>query len=267
MNLGTSTRSSRHAARAPLLLLHGFMGAPMSWSAVAMALTHPGPVLTPVLPGHGRPPRPVPATFWDAVDQLAADLAEPAFVVGYSLGGRLGLGLACRHPRRVRGLIAVGAHPGLRAESERDARVRWEDAQALALEARGLSRFIDAWEQLPLFASQSALPLPVRAAQRRIREAHDANALARVLTVLGTGNMPPLALEATRVPVTLVTGEHDVKLASAARELTAIAPQISHQTVPAVGHNPLLEAPLLLGRLIDERLTAWSKARTQETHA
>jgi 2-succinyl-6-hydroxy-2,4-cyclohexadiene-1-carboxylate synthase len=243
------------------------MGAPASFSALLAALQHQGAVAATVLPGHGQPARTVPADFWAAVDELADELSEPAFVVGYSLGGRLALGLACRHPRRVRGVIAIGANPGLLTPQERVARVAWEDELAHHLEAAGLPAFLDAWEKLPLFASQAELPPEVRAAQRRIREAHDCRALAQVLRVLGTGHMPTLELPRAVVPILLVTGEHDTKLESASRALVQLTPRIAHRSIPGAGHNPVLETPDLIARIIDDQLLAWSETRTLENHA
>lgn len=246
----------------PLWLLHGFLGAPESWQRLRAELRYPGLVRVPCLFGHGLPPREVPADFDRAVDALAAEIREPAFVVGYSLGGRLALGLACRHPERVRGVIAIGAHPGLATAEERAARRAWEDELALRLETESLASFVDAWEKLPLFASQTRLPEAVLAAQRATRLAHDPRALGRALSALGTGRMPELPLERAEVPVLLLTGEHDDKLAAAARA----RPGVPERRIPGAGHNPLLETPSLLARVLDRELAAWSVTNTLENH-
>ncbi len=245
-----------------LVLLHGFLGAPASWASVVESLAHRYVVRAPWLFGHGRPPRAVPEGFWQAIDELAAELTEPVYLAGYSLGGRLALGLACRHPRRVRGVIAVGAHLGLDSIAERHERTTWEAEQVAKLEGSGLPSFVDAWEKLPLFASQAAVPGPRLAAQRAVRLSHDPAELARVLVALGTGRMPRLEPEHAGVPVLLVTGEYDHKLAAVARA----RPRLRHASIPGAGHNPLLEAPRALGRLIDEQLRDWSATRTQENH-
>lgn len=247
---------------APLWLLHGFLGAPGSWERVRGSLRYPGPVRVPYLFGHGLPPREVPPDFGRAVDALATEILEPAFVVGYSLGGRLALGLACRYPERVRGVIAIGAHPGIATAEERAARRAWEDELVVHLESGSLASFVDAWEKLPLFASQARLPETVLAAQRATRLAHDPRALARALSALGTGRMPPLPLERAGLPILLLTGERDEKLAAAARA----CPGLPHLRVPGAGHNPLLETPSLLARMLDRELEAWSVTKTLENH-
>lgn len=264
MNDRALIRAARDAAVPPLVLLHGFMGAPASWSGVVGALEHGGPVHAPLLPGHGRPPRPLPRDFADAVDRLIAGLPRQFYLVGYSLGGRLGMAIACNYPERCLGLVAVGAHPGMRTRSERTVRVRWEDERARVLQARGLPAFVDAWEAMPLFASQAALSNEVRGAQRRIRESHDAGALSQVLRVLGTGRMPELDLEHSCVPIVAVTGQRDPHAAAVAQ--FAKLRGVRHVTLKGVGHNPLLEAPGPLARLIDECCGVSSEVRTLENH-
>src|SRR5688500_12620479 len=94
---------------APLLLLHGFSGLGVGWSELVAGLGAHGPILAPDLPGHGTCPPPAPDADLDqAADALADQLTEPCDVVGYSLGGRLALHLATRHPACVGRLVLIG---------------------------------------------------------------------------------------------------------------------------------------------------------------
>ena len=103
----------------PLLMLHGFAGSPRSWDAVLADAQLGRRPVTPHLPGHGDAPT-IAGGFDAVVDHLAAALdPEPHGVVGYSLGARLALGLAVRHPRRVERLLLVGVNPGLDDEGFR----------------------------------------------------------------------------------------------------------------------------------------------------
>ncbi len=99
-----------HGTGRPLVLLHGaFMSA-----TVYPALAEGRQVIAVDLQGHGRTAdidRPL------AYDQMADDTAallkqleiEQTDVFGYSLGGKVGLALAIRHPELVRRLAIFGA--------------------------------------------------------------------------------------------------------------------------------------------------------------
>src|SRR5688572_17908736 len=105
------------------VLLHGFTGAPSSWRAIAAGLV---PCLIPALPGHAGAST-VPT--WDeAVDVLARIVSRARFdgahLVGYSLGGRLALGLAARRPELFSAVTLIGAQPGLADPAERAERAR-----------------------------------------------------------------------------------------------------------------------------------------------
>ncbi|MEJ7732454.1 MAG: hypothetical protein WKG00_25020 [Polyangiaceae bacterium] len=155
------------------------------------------------------------------------------------------------------GVVLVGAHPGLRGSAERAARAAEDDARAVELVDAGLPAFLAAWEQLPLFATQRALPEAVRSAQRAARLAHQARALAESLRVLGLGRMPPRwdALASARARVCLVVGARDDRF-------LALATQVAAETgaatcrVAGAGHNVALEAPALLAEEIRARIAS-----------
>ena len=144
---------------APLVLLHGFLGAPAAWDLVVRFVEPAFPVHAIALPGHG--PRPwVPgmgeipegerslrgraaSSSWDeAIDAFAERLPARAHVVGYSMGARIALGLAARHPARVASLVLVGVDPGLLDDTERRARRAWEEDLARDLEHGYLPAFV-----------------------------------------------------------------------------------------------------------------------------
>lgn len=246
-----------------IFLLHGFTGAPASFEALQPLLPGPSHAL-PVL-GHGAP-GPSAVSFVDEVDRLAAAIAEasvpphpPRWVVGYSLGGRLALGLACRHPRLLAGVVAVGAHPGLADPLLREERRASDEALAQGILTDGVPGFVDRWQGLPLFASQRALPAPLLAGQRRLRLSHSASGLAWSLRVLGLGAMRDLrpGLARTTVPVHLVTGARDGKFTAIAEGLSCTA---SHLVVEGAGHNVLLEKPHALAAAIGSILNAAAEA-------
>lgn len=227
----------------PLVLLHGFLGAPAAWNAVLAALPRHGPVWCPWLPGHG-PAAPSPPTWGETVQALAAMLPEGAVLAGYSLGARLALAATLQRPGRARATLLVGGHVGPAGAAERSERAALDAERAAALRGGGLAAFVDAWEALPLFATQRALPPETQAAQRAGRLAHDPQALAWAFEVAGLACMPDLrpGVTAAQQPLRFLTGAMDTRFAALGASLEH-PPWVRHHSVPGAGHNLLLEAP------------------------
>ncbi len=245
-----------------LVLLHGFTGHATSWDRVASLLPADRRVFRPCLFGHDPALRGVHVErFEDEVDRIAeavrAERLEGATVAGYSMGGRVALGLLVRHPDLFKAAVVVGANPGLADEAARRERIAWEERWAAALERDGIEAFVAAWERLPLFATQRRLSDAVHETHRARRLAHDPRGLAAALRVLGLGRMPLLLPELARVriPVRLVVGALDGKLVGLAR---AMAERLSHAEVRLVedaGHDLLLERPRAVAAALTEGTT------------
>jgi 2-succinyl-6-hydroxy-2,4-cyclohexadiene-1-carboxylate synthase len=211
--------------------------------------------LVPALVGHtGSTAGPEVLRFEDEVDRLAA-LASDAnalHVVGYSLGARLALGLALRHPARVARLTLVSAHPGLATEAERATRRASDAAWCELLETRGLAAFAEAWAAQPLWASQARLSDVQRAKKQKERLEQDPAGLARSLRVTGLAEMPCYlpALAEIRVPTDVLAGALDQKFASLARTLANHITRSRLEIVPDAGHDLLLERPDFITEVI-----------------
>lgn len=104
----------------PILLLHGLMGRATTWWPHAGWLTRYGRVLAIDARAHGRSPHRGPS--WrtpDFVADAAAVLREhgPGVVVGHSMGGLHGLGVAAEHPELVTGLVVEDMAVDLRGRT------------------------------------------------------------------------------------------------------------------------------------------------------
>jgi 2-succinyl-6-hydroxy-2,4-cyclohexadiene-1-carboxylate synthase len=247
------------------VLLHGFAGSPASWDDTLAELRAELPPMVPSLCGHGPgaagPPGAASCAgdFAAEVERLAMRVAavprapgERRLVAGYSLGGRLALGLALEHEELFDAAVLVSAHPGLDDEAERAERRAADERWAAMLEREGIGAFVDAWEAQPVFAGQERLPASVLERQRRDRLAHDARALAGAMRALSLGGMPCYGrrLAAISLPVWWVTGERDSKFGALAAAVAAGRPPARVEVLAGCGHNPLLEAPAELARLL-----------------
>lgn len=241
------------------VLLHGFLGLPESWNEIAGGIADARRVVRPTLFGHG--PRAwsldeAPATFEDEVDRLARELDQErvsrAHLVGYSMGARVALVLALRHPHLVSRLTLVSGHAGLHDEAERRERALADDRLASELRQDGLPAFVRRWEALPLFATQDRLPPAVRARHRARRLSHREPVVARALEILSPGRMPLVTprLGELPVPVSLVVGALDPKFVGIARAIAPLFPSARVHVIDDAGHDPCLERPREIASLI-----------------
>jgi 2-succinyl-6-hydroxy-2,4-cyclohexadiene-1-carboxylate synthase len=251
------------------VLLHGFSGSAADWGdPVVGCLAAAGIVARALdLPGHGRHAgASEPSLFaldpvCDAIGvaasgkrdapgaghgtQGAARKTSPSTLIGYSMGGRIALHYAVRHPEGVTRLVLESASPGIEGDFERSARREADAALADRIEALGVERFVDEWEQLPLFASRQTLPERDRALVRTRRLTNDAASLAAALRGLGTGSLPSLwdNLSDLYVPTLIVVGELDAKFVDVGERMAAALPLGQLAIVPGAGHAVHREDP------------------------
>lgn len=242
-----------------VLLLHGFMGSGRSWKEIVAALGDAFDVMTVDLPGHGATTTPwMPSRA--SVEETAADIAGliadlgigPFAVVGYSLGARIALRLACAHRSVVRALVLESPSAGIPGDVERAARRTADEALAARLERDGLEAFVDSWEAQPLFASQADLPETVRAFIRSERLANDARGLAMSLRGAGQGAMEPLgeSLFSVVAPTLVIAGALDPVGRSRAEGVARGIPGARLAIVPDAGHRVHLERPAVFTHLL-----------------
>jgi 2-succinyl-6-hydroxy-2,4-cyclohexadiene-1-carboxylate synthase len=237
---------------APLLLLHGFTGSSANWDPLLPLFGARHSVIGVDILGHGRsasPPDPQRYTML----QVAADLIalldewhiEQTAVLGYSMGGRLALYLACTYPERFSQLILESSSPGLATEAERAARRQSDEALAEWIEANGIEAFVDRWETLPLWASQEQLSEEVRARLRQQRLQNSPLGLANSLRGMGTGAQPSLweKLPALTLPTLLIAGELDEKFVAINQKMVERLPNGRLHRIPHAGHTTHLERP------------------------
>ncbi|MEV0156017.1 alpha/beta fold hydrolase [Micromonospora sp. NPDC050686] len=103
-----------HGQGRPMILLHGGLGSGEMFAPILPTLAGRHQVILPDLQGHGRTAdvdRPLDlALMADDIAALIDHLGlEKPDVVGYSLGGGVGLQLAVRHPEKVGRLVSASA--------------------------------------------------------------------------------------------------------------------------------------------------------------
>ncbi|MEQ8839902.1 MAG: 2-succinyl-6-hydroxy-2,4-cyclohexadiene-1-carboxylate synthase [Acidimicrobiales bacterium] len=248
---GVELRVELHGGGAPVVLLHGFTGDASTMDVLASRLAIDRRVIVPDLIGHGGSTGPRGA---HGVDEMAGQIVEmmaalgepaPFDLLGYSMGGRVALTLACRHPGQVASLTLIGASAGLATEDERATRREADEKLAATLQQDGLDSFVDAWMANPLFATQTRLGTDFLAGARAQRLRNSSAGLARSLRAAGTGTMRPLhdLLARCHVPTALVVGADDEKFRVIAADLGTRLPAATVAVIDDAGHAAHLEQP------------------------
>ena len=196
-------------------------------------------------PGHGAWSG-LRANLDAGADQLAEAGGHGCWV-GYSMGARLCLHIALRHPDVVERLVLLSATGGIDSATDRAARRASDEQLAESIERDGVGPFLDRWLALPMFAD-----VPDDRADRLL---NTAAGLASSLRLAGTGTQQPLfaRLGALTMPVLVLAGAKDAKFVDAGRRLAAaIGASAEFVTIADAGHAAHLERPNDFAQLVHE---------------
>ena len=110
LDLHTTTYGERGSR---ILFLHGLFGQGRNWTQIAKAFTDRHRVTLVDLPHHGRSPWQDEFDYLAVADDVAAllDQGDPVALVGHSMGGKVAMLVALRHPELVARLCVVDISP------------------------------------------------------------------------------------------------------------------------------------------------------------
>ena len=96
-----------------LVFCHGLFGQGRNWTAIGKKFTHDHAVLLVDLPNHGQSPWTDAVDLVADADRLASQLQGhgPVTLVGHSMGGKVAMLTALRHPELVERLVVVDIAP------------------------------------------------------------------------------------------------------------------------------------------------------------
>lgn len=254
--------ASRSDAPRDTVWLHGFTQTARSWLPLLSTPTlsnRPGRRFRVDLPGHGASPVATGNLEHSAHAVLHA-VTEHGFehgvLIGYSLGGRIALHAALARPSLWRGVVLIGATPGLHDAAARTQRQADDERLAQALEHEGVDTFVDRWLAQPLFATLAATPDDI--AERR---RNTAAGLASSLRWCGTGTQHDLRprLGELMMPALILAGAHDTKFVATGREMASgWGGDATFAEVPHAGHAAHLEQRETTADIIGQWLTELS---------
>ncbi|PWN07001.1 2-succinyl-6-hydroxy-2,4-cyclohexadiene-1-carboxylate synthase [Rhodohalobacter mucosus] len=247
--IGYNLDYRHHDSRLPvLLMMHGFMGSGAAFRQFAERLSnHCNPLLID-LAGHGHTKTPAKTELFKTsrqVSQLRSVLSrfrfEKLIGYGYSMGGRLLIQLAVKHPGLFSGLFIESSHCGLESEKQRALRRQKDEERARSIET-DFQSFVDRWLDLPLF---SQTPDHQKEVYRTIMLAQDPALLACSLRGFGTGSMPSVCdqLQRLRSPLYLMAGEQDRKYVHRMSAMSKNCNDCSLHIVQKAGHRAHADCP------------------------
>lgn len=245
-----------------VLMLHGFTRDARAWEPVLPALKGYRVVRVDLI-GHGKsdaPEDPRRYSMEHAVDDLLALMhhlhIDQYALIGYSLGGRVGLHLAAAAPERLWALVIESAAPGIEDPVQRSVRVESDEKLAQSLLSDGLEAFVDRWQAQPLFASQTSLPSEVLDEQRRQRLENSPLGLANSLRGMGAGAQDYILdrLDVIDGPSLFLAGALDTRYAALAPVLASKVRSAECQIIDGTGHTTHLEQSPEWSRLVRDFL-------------
>jgi 2-succinyl-6-hydroxy-2,4-cyclohexadiene-1-carboxylate synthase len=237
-------------SRPALVFIHGFLGSLHDWGSLPHRIDPERWYTLLELPGHGDEADAEPEAFEPeaCVSNLLAQIHSAAIdrfvVVGYSMGGRLGLQLALAAGPQCVGAVIESASPGVADEADRAARRAHDEAWAQRFEAGPMEKVVADWYEQPVFASLGQQPeLKKELIARRAR--NSGPGVARALRGLGAGVVPSAwdRLGGLACPVLFIAGGEDRKYVDLAQRAAGLCRSGQAVIVPGSGHSVHVEKP------------------------
>jgi len=122
----TRLHTVRHGDGPPIVFVHGMGTSAATWDRCTELLADRFTTIAVDLLGHGSSPVPDdPGEYTrdrtlSDLDDVLAELDEPAVLVGHSLGGYLALAHAATRPGATRGIVVLNTGPGYRDPDKRE---------------------------------------------------------------------------------------------------------------------------------------------------
>ncbi|HAO23840.1 MULTISPECIES: pimeloyl-ACP methyl ester esterase BioH [unclassified Methylophaga] len=237
-----------------VVMLHGWSMHSDVWQPLAEILAQQFTLHLIDLPGHGQSEWQADALQIDKVlTQLADNVPQTAYWLGWSLGGQLSLAFASRYPQRVTKLVLMAANPKfVTADNWSEAM----DAAVFAVFAGQLN--YDQRETLKRFvllqargAKGSRETIQLLAEKTADNVAHP-EALQAGLALLETLDLRS-ELAQLQIPVKCLLGDRDQLVPiTLVESLSELNKTISIDRIAGAGHAPFISQPQLCADKINE---------------
>ncbi len=245
-----------------ILFLHGFMGDRHEFQQAIATLSKRFYCVTLDLMGHGQTKViGIDQEYHHRIEQTAVIIAkfldflhlDRCFLVGYSMGGRLGLYLILHFPDYFYRGVLESASAGLAEAKARLDRLAKDEQLANTLEAilpktLDFQNFLENWYHQPIFDSLRSHPDFLSMIAQRLH--NSPHKLARSLRNMSLGRQPSLwhKLPDNKIPLLLMAGQLDPKFVQINRQMQLACPVAKFVAIANCGHNIHFENPDLFAQ-------------------
>ena len=216
--------------------LHGFLGSPNDWIIFKDDLLNHSFFFHSIA-DYIKPIKHNDNNYFDSwVNNFNSSLfkqenTKKNILVGYSLGGRLALH-SLLTSNFWNAAIIISANPGLKNESEKQARIRIDTEWAKRFKNENWNDVIKAWNSQSVFSnSQCSL--------KREENSTLKSEISKILINYSLGKQENLRnkIKLINIPILWLAGEQDIKFANIAYEMQELNKNISLQIIPNAGHR------------------------------
>ena len=230
-----------------IVFLHGFLGTSADWDTIIPHFEKDYFCIAVDLPGHGQTNADDDFSYSindtsKALIQFLSEICKKSFVlVGYSMGGRLGLYTALTKSQSISKLILESCSPGIESKEDRAKRVTSDQKWADKLLNLPPKQFLDEWYSQSIFES---LRKNKNFAEMMEKRAHyNPASTSKSLMGKSQGVQSPLwdKLHKLATPVLLISGEYDKKYVSLMERMNKKIQNCSFSIIKSAGHNTHFE--------------------------
>lgn len=168
---------------------------------------------------------------------LKNTIKQKNILIGYSLGGRLALHSLIENNKWDAAII-ISANPGLKSESEKQARITNDNSWANRFKNEKWDDVISAWNSQGVFSNmQNTLS--------RDESLYNKIEVARMLTDFSLGKQEDLRgkIKSLNIPILWIAGEKDTKFVKVAIEMHELSKNIDLKIIKDAGHRVPWENP------------------------
>lgn len=234
--------ASIFSAEVGLWIVHGNLQTPKVWHPIQTQLSQAAP------PEHRLSI--VLEDLWESPGESLEEWArlfcqrvqtqnfKSRFLLGYSLGGRLGFHALVHQPELWQGAIIVSADPGLGSDCDRKLSLARDQQWSQKFLHEPWENLLQEWNSLPVFCGRKPAYSTSEADFSRSQ-------IADILQKFSKGHQSDLLphLQKLKFPILYISGEEDTKYCQIGQTLADDYDNITHLNTPNAGHRVPWENP------------------------